>query len=211
MKLIFFKDSEKVTITYQMQFQYAKTAEEIVFETNACISFLTKLCDPSKPSKYTGPSEEIDSMNDLIKMLKRAAKFFSHLTDVQKALKLSFPMENVVPISLEDRQEIEELYLLLCEKKALRVNAKINSTDTLDVETSYMKADPIVGKNILLVFAQESTYDLLGQSFSIFTANTLINAVVKDIKKDSEKTTIYYGDTDSQTYAYCILGIFDRR
>ena len=189
------EDSKKVTIKYQMQFQYAKTTEEIVFETNACIAFLTKLCDPSK---QIGTSEDISTTKDFIENLKRTAMFFSHLSDLQKALNLTFAIKEVVSMSTDDQQDIEELYLLLCKKVPLRLNKKINSTESLDINAPDIQAEPIIGTKLFLVFSKESDYELLGQSFSIFTANAVINAIVKDVKKDGKTTTIYYGDTDSQ-------------
>lgn len=39
---------------------------------------------------------------------------------------------------------------------------------------------------------------MLGQEFAIYTANALINAIIKDFQHNGPQVSIFYGDTDSQ-------------
>ena len=195
MKLVFSEDAQKVKITYQLQYHYAKSLSEIEFEMNACIAFLTKFY---APTKEMGNEEDNIRMDEIFHYLRCASGFISRLCAVEKVLGLSFPTELLNTITGEDQQDVEELYLLLCRKIPLRLNAKINSTDATNVEVSDLQTEPMVGKQIALAFTREIHYELLGQEFLLFTANALINAVIKDIQRFDEKTTIFYGDTDSQ-------------
>ena len=195
MKLIFSEDTQKVKITYQLQYHYAKSISEIEFEMNACITFLTKFYAPTKDM---GNEEDKIRMDEIFHYLRCASGFISRLCAVEKVLGLSFSTEMLNTMTGEDQQDVEELYLLLCQKVPLRLNAKINSTDATNIEVADLQAEPMIGKQIALAFIREVHYELLGQEFLIFTANALMNAVIKDIHRYDEKTTIFYGDTDSQ-------------
>lgn len=194
MKLVFAEDSQKVTITYQLHYQYANSIAEIEFEMNACIAFLSKFY---APTREIGNEEDADKMDEIFHYLRCASSFMSRLSEVEKVLGLSFPTDLLNSLNAEDQQDVEELYLLLCKKVPLRLNAKINSTDATNIEVSDLQTEPIIGKQICLAFTQEEPHTLLGKEFTIFTANALMNAIIKNIQQSEEKTTIFYGDTDS--------------
>lgn len=195
MKLIFSAVSQKVQVTYELQYQYAKSISEIEFEMNACIAFLTKFYAPDDHIEKT---EEETKRNEIFHYLRCACAFVSRLCEVEKQLGLSFSTDAVDSMSAEDQQDIEELYLLLCKKVPLRLNAKINSTDATNIEITDLQTEIMIGNEISLAFTGEHHYELLGQKFSIFSANALINAIIKDIQRNNEKTTVFYGDTDSR-------------
>lgn len=195
MKLVFTENAQKVKITYELQYHYANSLSEIEFEMNACINFLAKFY---APTKELGNEEDNIRMDEIFHYLRYASTFFSRLCAVEKTLGLSFSTEMLNTMTGEDQQDIEELYLLLCQKIPLRLNAKINSTDATKFELSDIKTEAVIGEHISLAFIREVHYTLFGQEFSLFTANALINAVIKDIQHHNEMTTIFYGDTDSQ-------------
>ena len=195
LKLVFSENEQKVKITYQIQYQYAKSTNEISYELKACISFLSKFYAPTKEK---GAVQEANEIKDILRCLRYAEGFISRLNAVGCELGLTFSPSLLDSLSAEDQMDIEELYLLLCEKVPLRLNAKINSTDASNVEIVEVQKEPLVGSHIAIVFEREVPYDLLGEQFTIYTANAVINAIVKDIHSDGKKTTVYYGDTDSQ-------------
>lgn len=195
LKLVFSQETQRVRITYQIQYQYAESISEIAFELLACISFL---------SKFTGPtvkverSEEADRIREIVRYLRYTEGFISRLYEVEKKLSVTFDPQKLNSLSREDQQDAEELYLLLCRELPLRLNAKLNSADVSGIECTENKNVLSVGQAISLSFVRDVSYDLLGQQFTIYTANVLVNAIIKDFQRDGEKTTVYYGDTDSQ-------------
>ena len=87
------------------------------------------------------------------------------------ALSISPSLLNDLP--REEQQDIDELYLLLCEKKVVRLNAKLTSTNLTSVAMNHTDTP--------------------------LTANLLVNALVKDIQECDDGTVkILYGDTDSK-------------
>lgn len=195
LKLVFSENEQKVKITYQIQYQYAKSTNEISYELNACIAFLSKFYAPTKEK---GAVQEANEIKSILRYLRYAEGFISRLNAVGCELGLMFSPAQLDSLSDEDQMDIEELYLLLCKKIPLRLNAKVNSTDASNIEITEVQKEPLIGNHIAIVFEREVPYDLLGEQFTIYTANAVINAVVKDIRNDGKKTTVYYGDTDSQ-------------
>ena len=153
---------------------------------------------PFLPFNTSGNEEDSLRIDEIFHYLRCASGFISRLCEVENVLGLSFSTKMLNSMTGEDQQDVEELYLLLCKKVPLRLNAKINSTDATNVEVLDLQSTPMIGKQIALAFIREVNYKILGQEFSLFTANALINAIIKDIQRYDEKTTIFYGDTDSQ-------------
>jgi hypothetical protein len=116
---------------------------------------------------------------------------------VQKALEIKF-----YPGAEENWDEkysdIEELYLLLVEKKILRLNAKLTINDNTGITINDSIDEPIIGKTIDLIFTGMYEYELGGQTFSLYSAGLLTNAIVTDIEeRDDGKIRIIYDDNDS--------------
>ena len=195
LKLVFSEKTQKVRITYQIQYQYAASISDIAFELKACIAFITKFYAPTTEK---GMSEETSGIGEIIRYLRYTEGFISRLDAVERKLGVKFDLQKLHSLSGEDQQDVEELYLLLCREFPLRLNAKINSTDTSNIEVSDVQKELAVGSKIALVFVGKDEYELLGQRFTLYTANALINAIIKDFQNDGEKTIVYYGDTDSQ-------------
>jgi hypothetical protein len=124
--------------------------------------------------------------------------FFKRLYLVEQELELSFQ-----PMQIKDTEivegELEELYLLLIEKKVIRLNAKLNATEStgITMESGAHKLE--VGSKIDLTFLGESEYTIYGQKISVHTANLLSNAIIKEVKQGEEGTIkVLYGDTDNR-------------
>lgn len=195
LKLLFSEITQRVNITYQIQYQYADSVSEIVSELNALICFLFKFY-PSSTGKETNGEES--KVKKIFQYLHYTKGFMSRLCEVENKLGLRFSPTALHSISSEDQQEVEELFLLLCKEIPLRLNARINSTNATNVKMTDIQKELTVGSKIALVFVSDTVYDLLGQSFKIYTANAVFNAIIKAFDKEGDKTTVYYGDTDSQ-------------
>ena len=195
LKLIFTEDEQKVRITYQIQYEFAKSVEEIDFELNACISFLSKFC---APTEEMGATEDANTIKEILRYLQYTEGFMSRLNAVEKELGISFSPKELNTLSSEDQQDVEELYLLLCKKIPLRANTKIRSTEANKIEIAKERKEIIVGTKIALCFTRKIEFELLGQQFVIYTANALINAIIKDFQQNGDQISVFYGDTDSQ-------------
>ena len=102
-------------------------------------------------------------------------------------------------LSLEEQQDIDELYLLLCEKKVVRLSAKLTSISSTTVSMNNAEASLSIGDKIALTFVGSIEFNFLNQSVTLHTANLLINALVKDIQECDDGTVkVLYGDTDSK-------------
>lgn len=195
LKLVFSKDVQKVKIKYQIQYEYAETIQDIAFELNACISFFLNLF---VPTEKLGTTEDAYTIKEILRYLRYTEGFVSRLNAVEKVLGISFSPKKLNALSSEDQQDIEELYLLLCKKIPLRANTKIKSTEANKVEISKVQQDIKIGTKIALCFTRKIEYDLFGQQLVIYTANALINAIIKDFQQNGDQISVFYGDTDSQ-------------
>ena len=102
-------------------------------------------------------------------------------------------------LSLEEQRDIDELYLLLCEKRVVRLNAKLTDTNSTSMTMSNPERSLSIGSKIALTFISSIEFNFLKQSVTLHTANLLINALVKDIQECDDGTVkIMYGDTDSK-------------
>lgn len=195
LKLVASQEAQKVRITYQIQYQYAKSIGEIEAELLACIYFILQF---TRSTTRKEQSEEAGRIREIIRYLRYTKGFITRLSAVEQKLSVKFDPQKLNSLSREDQQEIEDLYVLLCRELPLRLNAKLNSADISGIECSENEDVLTVGKTIALCFDKDVTYDLLGQQFTIYTANVLLNAIIKDFCRDGDKITVYYGDTDSQ-------------
>ena len=195
LKLIFSEDVQKVKITYQIQYEFAESIEEIAFELSACISFLSKFY---APTVEMGTAEDLNTVNEILRCLRYTEGFMSRLNAVEKELGVSFSQKELNTLSSEDQQDVEELYLLLCKKIPLRVNTKITSTEANKIEISKKRDEIKIGTKIALCFTRKIEFDVLGEKIVIYTANALINAIIKDFQQKGNQVSVFYGDTDSQ-------------
>lgn len=194
LKLVFSEQMQKAKFTCRIQYQYAKAIDDISFELRACVSFISKFYAPTAEN---GTNEDVARIDEMLRYFRYLEGFIARLRAVEQVIGVTFSPELIPSMSRDDQQDVEELYLLLCRKVPLRLNAKINDSDANYFKGTEFLSEPIVGNGISIVFVREVVYDLLGQKFSIYTTNAVINAIIKDIQKDGEKTTVFYGDTDS--------------
>lgn len=195
LKLVFSEEGQKVKITYQIQYEFAKTIAEIAFELSACISFLSKFY---APTAEMGSAEDLNTVKEILQCLRYTEGFMSRLCAVEKELGMSFSPKELNTLTSKDQENVEELYLLLCKKVPLRANTKITSTEANKIEISKEQDELKIGTKIALCFTRRIEFGLLGQQIVIYTANALINAIIKDFQRNGERVSVFYGDTDSQ-------------
>lgn len=187
LKIVFIKNTSNITFTYRIQPQLAKTVKDIVESYNTAIAFLNKMF------KY----EDSQNLTTLIFDMRESLLFFERLYLVEQELELSFK-----PAQIDDTEkegELEELYLLLIEKKVIRLNAKLNATESTGMTMESGTHELEVGSKLDITFLGNLEYTIYGQKISVHTANLVANAIVKEVKEDKDGALkVLYGDTDSQ-------------
>lgn len=194
-KIAFIKNTSNSTFTYRIQPHLAKTVKDIVENFNTAIALLNTIFIYKDSQDLSDEYEPIHNMRESI---LGSELFFKRLYLVEQELELSFQ-----PTQINDTEnnegELEELYLLLIEKKVIRLNAKLNATESTGMTMEPGIHELEVGSKIDLTFLGESEYTIFGQIISVHTANLLSNAIVKEVKEGEDGTIkVLYGDTDNR-------------
>ena len=125
--------------------------------------------------------------------------FFERLLAIENELGLSISPSLLNDLSQEEQQDIDEVYLLLCKKQVLRLNAKLTFTDSASIPMDHNVHNIGIGDKLALTFLSTIEFNFLKQKILLYTANLIVNARIKDVQEDSDGTVkILYGDTDSK-------------
>lgn len=183
------------TVNYKVQFEKAKNISEVVDSFSLAAALLAHLYR----QEDNAPAENGKvSLGDVKEYFRCYESFFKRLSAIESRLGLSISPSLLNDLPREDQQDIDELYLLLCENKVLRLNAKLTSTDSTSVAMNHTEASLDIGGKIALTFLSTIEFSFLKQTVTLHTANLLVNALVKDIQESDDGTVkILYGDTDS--------------
>ena len=194
-KLIFHKGvSSKHTLTYKVQFELANSVQEIINAADLALALMNRLYNDND-LKTAG--EEGVLLSETKKRFKIYSDYFSRIVAVEKVLGLTFEPKHLKDVSYENQKDIEELYLLLCKKEIIRINDKVNSSK-ITLASPEKDRDLMVGIEVALCFIGTIEYQLFGHSITLYSANLLTNAVVKEIRESENGIQVYYGDTDAK-------------
>lgn len=195
LKVLFCISKQKLSIIYKINLSYANTIEELI-DSYACASaFLTAFLE--KKDKNSG-NEEVNSFLNLIKYFKHSESFFRRLHAVEIELGKQIAPLKINDITTEIQDDVEELYILLCQKNCVRLNAKLTSSDSTIINAQTEETNKfIIGSAVKLTFMGENTYNLFDDMITLKTVNLLVNAIIKEIHEDIDTTKILYGDSDS--------------
>lgn len=194
MKMKVRKGTTENTFSYRVQPDFAKNIDEIVENYIITIAFIDYLFREDLKST----KEELDMISKTKSYFSGALDFYKRLQNVEKEFELQFnpKLKNEKG---NDEQEFEELYYLLYEKKVFRYNAKLTADSGINVAIKLNETKLEIGSKLELTFKSKVEFDIYGQTISIFTANLLSNAVVKEIKEEENgNVKIWYDDTDSE-------------
>ena len=192
---------DRKTESCQFKFQYkpsrSESIEQIVKSYVTLYAYLKKVFLVKEEDK------EYLQWSEICKQFENEITFFEKAWAVEKRLGQTFVTSYMKSASEEEWREcvldIEELYTTLILGKAARLAAKLNATEQTCV---YLEKDQQMetGKSIELTFTGKVTYRIFGEEISLYTANLLCNAVVKEVRHSAEngkKTMVWYGDKDS--------------
>ncbi len=191
----FIPDQEKHTVSYRIQYDKAKTIEELAESFCIAEALISQLYKKETPAI----DKNTVSVIDLQKYFHKQKSLLERLLFIEREYAISIDPSLLSDLSVEEQQEIDELYLLLTIHKPVRFNGKLTSTEGTKITLYDGSSKSVIGSQIELTFSGTIDFDILGQTIRMYTANLLENAIVKDIKKEKNgNTTIFYGDTDSK-------------
>ena len=192
----FFLSENKNTVNYKVQFENAKTINEVADSFGLAAALLAYFYK-SEDEKST--EKDKVSLSDVKKYFHYYEAFFKRLYAIENELGLSISPSFLNNLPREEQQDIDELYLLLCEKKVVRLNAKLTSSDLTSIIMHHNNNELNVGNKIALTFLSTIEFNFLKQTVLLHTANLIVNALIKEIQDSSDGTVkILYGDTDSK-------------
>lgn len=197
LKFTFTKGTPQHTIQYKVNFEQADTIEQIASSFSVAKGILKKLYNKSKESLVGKELEEMESITNLINYFSYSSGFFKRLMGVQEKIGLQITPKMIENLTNEMQHDIEELYILLCEEKVLRLSKKLKYTEATSINVEQSDEKILVGKEISLTFSGTIEYNLFDQTYTLYSANMLVNAIVKDIQETDAGTKIFYGDVDS--------------
>ncbi|MBD5118491.1 MAG: hypothetical protein HDT37_05205 [Clostridiales bacterium] len=195
-RFTFLLSEHKLNINYIVQFEKAKSIEDLADSFGLAEALLTFFCkhENGKPSE-----EDAASLSNIKKYFRYYEAFFQRLQMVENELDLSVSPSLLKKLSREEQQDIDELYLLLCKKRVLRLNAQLTATDSTTIDMDHSNSTLNIGSKISLTFLSTIEFNFLEQTVLLHTANLIVNALVKDVQKSDDGTVkILYGDTDSK-------------
>ena len=196
-----FSDNGKIQFSYKMQIEFAETVEQVVESYQAAIYVFDHLLKPDDEQNVASDSDAIDTIKNSFFI---SYSFWKKLKQLQDIFKLSFNPTKIGKVS-DMIPDIEELYLLLIEKRALRI--KLASAQSIDTKVDIKKSPLKIGAKLNISFCSERVYYICEQKIVIYTANLLINAVIKEIEKtDTVITKLLYGDSDSMPMGISFTG-----
>ena len=186
------KLTKENTFYYRVQPEQANSIQEIVENYILIIAFMNYLFKDNE----SNAQEEDNMIHKSKKYFIGALDFYQRLHEVERELDLHF-FPKVQNENCDDEAEFEQLYGLLYENKAFRINKKISMDEGINL-TKLNDMNLTIGSKLNMVFNGNISFNIYGQNISLYTANLLTNAVVKEIKKEDGNIKVLCDDTDSE-------------
>lgn len=196
-KVICLKKEDKIRFSYDVRLNFADNSRQVAESYNDAIGVLNKLfCTANAENE-----KDVGTFKELQDSFLSIYLFWNHLSKLEDLLKIKIK-PNELKITEELMYDIEELYLLLIEKKFVRINQKVLS-GTLKFSDDELHDKSIEEKikeddKLSISFRGEKYYTIDNHKAVVYTMNFLCNVIVKSVKKISNnEIQIYYKDLDS--------------
>jgi hypothetical protein len=196
-QFVFFFSENTHTLKYDVQFDNAKTIKEIADSFSIAAALLDYFYKQDNNVFNESENNKV-SLSNILEYFFCYKSFFKRLYTIEGKLGLSIKPCLLNNLTREEQQDIDELYLLLCENKTVRLNAILSESNSTVVFLKQTDSHLNIGSKISLTFLGTIEFFFLEQTVILHTANLLVNAIIKDVQKcDDGETKILYGDTDS--------------
>ena len=194
LKLSALKANPTFNFTYRMQLNHAARIKDIAESIHDTVGILEVFFGSTDAQNI---KEGKTAYINMIESFRFTGLYFDKLCALENKLNVTFDPQKIGNID-ESASDVCELYLLLIEKKPVRLNAKLTANTATGITIVNDTFEHQLGAPISLTFGGEATYEICGQDIRIYTANFLTNAIIKEFKTDSSGiTNIIYGDMDS--------------
>lgn len=190
------KKEGRSKFTYKVQLQKASSVDEIAYSFESAFAFISRLF---AKAEYEPKDDNGISLTQILWYFQVYSRFFRRLHAVENELEIKIKPEKLNYLTREDQNDIDELYLLLCEKQILRrKGGKISTEITLpSLDDNHPKLT--VGSKLSLSFLDEIIFSFLDEETRLFGASLIVNAMVTDIQQQSDGSSkILYGDVDDK-------------
>ena len=195
-QFVFFPNENKHTMTYKIQYEKAASLEEVADSFRVADAFLSKLF--LVEDSYAAEKGTV-SVQDVKNYFRFQEAFLRRLLAVKDELNLSFSPEKLKDLTRKQQQDIDELYVLLILHKTVKLDGKLESTESTTITLTGGTSSSVIGSNIDMTFLSTVDFDFPDNPVKLYSANLLTNAIVKNVTIASDGVTkIYYGDTDSK-------------
>ena len=162
--ITFLLGENKHTLNYKTQFEKAKSIGEVADSFGIAAALLAHFYNREE----TTSSESANiSISDIKEYFRRYTSFFKRLSAIESKLAISISPDLLKALSLEEQQDIDELYLLLCEKKVVRLSTKLTSISSTTVSMNNAEASLSIGDKIALTFVGSIEFNFLKLNLSV--------------------------------------------
>ena len=162
-------------------------------------SVLKSICIEEKLLKeyFFASEDQKENLDMIFEYLGSIRELFDKLNFVENTFNIKFTPAAININEGESQRDLYELYLLLREKKVIRINAKI--TDTISGHYKFAQNEtPIEGKEISMTFIGKAEYYLWGQKLKLYSANLVNNVVVNAVETlEDGQIRILYRERES--------------
>lgn len=196
-KMLFNKITTKLTFSYRAQPNKANSVQEIIENYCIVLALIQKMfiTNAFTISYDLESHAAIKNMNDYFTNM---ILLYKKMEFIERKVKVLFEPSQLVE-DAKTRNDFEELYLILKENRIIRLNERLKVTENTGVTIKQALDVLEIGKELDLTFLGHTEYDLGGKRFTLYTANLLTNAFIKDIKEmPNGDVKILYGDDDSR-------------
>ena len=178
--------------TYRVQPENATTILELAKGYSTAFTFIQELFG-NTPSLTTAPEESLYSQ--MKEFFSTSIQLFKKLLYIEEKFNITFHPDQLQNHS-DDWRDVEEIYYLLQTKKALHLSATLNNSSSNITASSCNNVK--IGQTLELSFRSTAEYTIFGQPLTLYTANLLSNAIVKEIQQlPNTQVKILYGDSET--------------
>lgn len=199
LKLFFEKNTRKLNFTYSAKPELAKSVKELVENYSIVLSLFERWFTLKDNDKNNSDElEEWAFVENAKDYFKKMFCLYKKLDYVEQELRIVFEPAKLTQ-NEKDWLELEEVYLVLREKKAIRINAKMTEIEIAELAEYQVIENLKIGNVLALTYISSAEYFLWEKTIKLHTVNLLSNAIVKEIKKmPNDKIKIIYSDEDSR-------------
>ncbi|WP_195978207.1 hypothetical protein [Blautia luti] len=185
------------TLTYRIQPENASSIQELAEKYSVALAFIQGLFGTTA---VFHSEEEHEQYMQMQKFFSLSILRFQKLMFIQQKFHVEFSPEQLKHTP-EDWQYVEEIYYLLKEKKALRLNAKVNEQNINGDICGNLTASPLseiqIGQALDITFQNTAEYIIFDHPFKLYTASLLSNAIVRKTEQISDsQVKILYGNAE---------------